>query len=142
MNAPLADQMRPQTIDEVVGQSHILSKNGILYRIAQSGHATNLIFYGPPGTGKTTVARIIAKQAGKKLYKLNGTTASTADFKEIISSLDTFEGMNGVVLYLDEIQYLNKIHIFIFITLSSPEALSLNLSQLLRKKSKRLLPAV
>lgn len=108
MNAPLADQMRPQTIDEVVGQSHILSKNGILYRIAQSGHATNLIFYGPPGTGKTTVARIIAKQAGKKLYKLNGTTASTADFKEIISSLNTFEGMNGVVLYLDEIQYLNK----------------------------------
>lgn len=108
MNAPLADQIRPQTIDEVVGQSHILSKNGILYRIAQSGHATNLIFYGPPGTGKTTVARIIAKQAGKKLYKLNGTTASTADFKEIISSLDTFEGMNGVVLYLDEIQYLNK----------------------------------
>lgn len=108
MNAPLADQMRPQTIDEVVGQSHILSKNGILYRIAQSGHATNLIFYGPPGTGKTTVARIIAKQAGKKLYKLNGTTASTPDFKEIISSLDTFEGMNGVVLYLDEIQYLNK----------------------------------
>lgn len=108
MNAPLADQMRPQTIDEVVGQSHILSKNGILYRIAQSGHATNLIFYGPPGTGKTTVARIIAKQAGKKLYKLNGTTANTADFKEIISSLDTFEGMNGVVLYLDEIQYLNK----------------------------------
>ena len=108
MNAPLADQMRPQTIDEVVGQSHILSKNGILYRIAQSGHATNLIFYGPPGTGKTTVARIIAKQAGKKLYKLNGTTANTADFKEIISSLDTFEGMNGVVLYLDEIQYFNK----------------------------------
>ncbi len=108
MNTPLADQMRPQTIDEVVGQSHILSKDGILYRIAQSGRATNLIFYGPPGTGKTTVARIIAKQAGKKLYKLNGTTASTADLKEIISSLDTFEGMNGVVLYLDEIQYLNK----------------------------------
>ena len=78
MNAPLADLMRPQTIDEVVGQSHILSKDGILYRIAQSGRATNLIFYGPPGTGKTTVARIIAKQAGKKLYKLNGTTASTA----------------------------------------------------------------
>ena len=108
MSAPLADLMRPQTIDEVVGQSHILNKDGILYRIAQSGRAANLIFYGPPGTGKTTVARIIAKQAGKKLYKLNGTTASTADIKEIISSLDTFEGMNGVVLYLDEIQYLNK----------------------------------
>ena len=108
MSAPLADLMRPQTIDEVVGQSHILNKDGILYRIAQSGRAANLIFYGPPGTGKTTVARIIAKQAGKKLYKLNGTTASTADIKEIISSLGTFEGMNGVVLYLDEIQYLNK----------------------------------
>lgn len=108
MSAPLADLMRPQSIDEVVGQSHILNKDGILYRIAQSGRAANLIFYGPPGTGKTTVARIIAKQAGKKLYKLNGTTASTADIKEIISSLDTFEGMNGVVLYLDEIQYLNK----------------------------------
>ena len=108
MSIPLADRLRPQTIDEVVGQDHILSKNGILYQIAQSGQPTNLIFYGPPGTGKTTVARIIAKQMGKKLYKLNGTTASTADFKEIISSLDTFEGMNGVVLYLDEIQYLNK----------------------------------
>ena len=108
MSIPLADRMRPQTIDEVVGQRHILSKNGILYRIAQSGRAANLIFYGPPGTGKTTVARIIAKQAGKKLYKLNGTTASTADFKEIISSLDTLEGRNGIVLYLDEIQYLNK----------------------------------
>ncbi len=108
MSIPLADRMRPQTIDEVVGQRHILSKDGILYRIAQSGRATNLIFYGPPGTGKTTVARIIAKQAGKKLYKLNGTTASTADFKEIISSLDTLEGRNGIVLYLDEIQYLNK----------------------------------
>ena len=108
MSIPLADRMRPQTIDEVVGQRHILSKDGILYRIAQSGRAANLIFYGPPGTGKTTVARIIAKRAGKKLYKLNGTTASTADFKEIISSLDTLEGRNGIVLYLDEIQYLNK----------------------------------
>ncbi len=108
MSIPLADRMRPQTIDEVVGQRHILSKDSILYRIAQSGRAANLIFYGPPGTGKTTVARIIAKQAGKKLYKLNGTTASTADFKEIISSLDTLEGRNGIVLYLDEIQYLNK----------------------------------
>ena len=108
MNAPLADQMRPQTIDEVVGQSHILSKNGILYRIAQSGHATNLIFYGPPGTGKTTVARIIAKQAGKKLYKLNGTTASTADFRAVMEETDTLMGQNGILLYLDEIQYLNK----------------------------------
>lgn len=108
MSTPLADLLRPQSIDEVVGQEHILSKNGILYRIAQSGQPTNLIFYGPPGTGKTTVARIIAKQMGKKMYKLNGTTASTADFKEIITSLDTFEGVNGIVLYLDEIQYLNK----------------------------------
>lgn len=108
MTAPLADQLRPDSIDDIVGQSHILGDNGILKRIASSGQVPNMIFYGPPGTGKTTVARILAKQAGKKLHKLNGTTAGTADIKEIISSLNTFDGMNGVVLYLDEIQYLNK----------------------------------
>lgn len=108
MTAPLADQLRPDSLDDIVGQSHILGDNGILKRIASSGQVPNMIFYGPPGTGKTTVARILAKQAGKKLHKLNGTTAGTADIKEIISSLNTFDGMNGVVLYLDEIQYLNK----------------------------------
>lgn len=108
MTAPLADQLRPDSLDDIVGQSHILGDNGILKRIASSRQVPNMIFYGPPGTGKTTVARILAKQAGKKLHKLNGTTAGTADIKEIISSLNTFDGMNGVVLYLDEIQYLNK----------------------------------
>lgn len=108
MTAPLADHLRPDSLDDIVGQSHILGDNGILKRIASSGQVPNMIFYGPPGTGKTTVARILAKQAGKKLHKLNGTTAGTADIKEIISSLNTFDGMNGVVLYLDEIQYLNK----------------------------------
>ncbi len=105
---PLADDLRPHTLDDVVGQEHILGENGLLRRIANSGKLTNLIFYGPPGVGKTTVARIIAGNAGKKLYKLNGTTASTADIKEIISSLDGIEAIGGVILYIDEIQYLNK----------------------------------
>lgn len=108
MNTPLADRMRPQTLEQMIGQNHIIGNDGILKRISSSGEVPNMIFYGPPGTGKTTVARIMAKQAGRKLHKLNGTTAGTADIKEIISSLNTFDGMNGVVLYLDEIQYLNK----------------------------------
>ena len=108
MTAPLADRLRPQTLDQVVGQQHILAPDGILRRISASGQIPNMIFYGPPGTGKTTVARILARQAGKTLRRLNGTTAGTADIKEVIASLDTLEGMNGVVLYLDEIQYLNK----------------------------------
>ena len=109
MAAPLADRLRPQTIDEIVGQKHLLAPGEPLRGIIDSGEIPNLIFYGPPGVGKTTLASMIAKQTNKKLYKLNGTTASTADFKEIISSLDTFEGMNGVVLYLDEIS-AQKIH--------------------------------
>ena len=88
MSAPLADLMRPQTIDEVVGQSHILNKDGILYRIAQSGRAANLIFYGPLSPRPASLALVVAG----KFYKLSGTAASTADIKEIISSLDTFEG--------------------------------------------------
>ena len=108
MASPLADRARPETLDDVVGQRHILGEGGLLRRIAASGSLPNMIFYGPPGVGKTTVARILAKSAGKRLYKLNGTTASTADIKDIIERLDSFEGVNGVVLYLDEIQYLNK----------------------------------
>ena len=106
--APLADRLRPQTIDEIVGQKHLLAPGEPLRGIIDSGEIPNLIFYGPPGVGKTTLASMIAKQTNKKLYKLNGTTASTADIREIYDSLDTLEGINGVVLYLDEIQYLNK----------------------------------
>ncbi len=108
MAAPLADRLRPRTLDDVVGQSHILGENGMIRRIMSSGSIPNMIFYGPPGTGKTTVAEIMARQAGKKLFRLNGTNASTSDIREVISSLNTIDGMNGVVLYLDEIQYLNK----------------------------------
>lgn len=108
MAAPLADRLRPKGLEDVVGQSHILGENGMLRRIIDSGSIPNMIFYGPPGTGKTTVAEILARKAGKKLFRLNGTTASTSDIREVISSLDTLDGINGVVLYLDEIQYLNK----------------------------------
>ncbi|MBQ8598942.1 MAG: AAA family ATPase, partial [Oscillospiraceae bacterium] len=108
MTAPLADRLRPRNLDDVVGQSHILGENGMIRRIMESGSIPNMIFYGPPGTGKTTVAEILARQAGKKLFRLNGTSASTSDIRDVISSLNTIDGMNGVVLYLDEIQYLNK----------------------------------
>ena len=105
---PLADEIRPESLDEVVGQSHILGKDGLLRRIIESGSIPNLIFYGPSGTGKTTVANIIAKQTNRTLFKLNATTASTADIKEIVAQLDTFMAPNGVLLYLDEIQSFNK----------------------------------
>ncbi len=108
MASPLADSIRPESLDDVVGQSHLLGEGKPLRRIIESGHLPNLIFYGPSGVGKTTVARIIAKSQGKRLHRLNGTTASTADIKQIIGELDTFAGVGGLVLYLDEIQYLNK----------------------------------
>lgn len=108
MPRPLADRARPQTIDEVCGQSHLLSKDKVLRRIIESGNIPNLIFYGPSGVGKTTVANIIASSCGKKLYYLNATTASTADIKNIISGLGGIEAAGGVLLYLDEIQYFNK----------------------------------
>ena len=108
MYHPLADQIRPETLDEVFGQEHILGKNGLLRRIIDSGTIPNMIFYGPSGTGKTTVANIIAKSSGRELYKLNATTAGIADIKAIIADLDTMMTANGVLLYLDEIQYFNK----------------------------------
>lgn len=108
MSSPLADRVRPKSIDEVCGQQHILGQGKLLRRIVESGEIPNLIFYGPSGVGKTTVANIIASLCGKKLHYLNATVASTADIKEIIASLDTLEGAGGVVLYLDEIQYFNK----------------------------------
>ena len=108
MTSPLADRIRPKNIDEVSGQNHLLSEGKILRRIIESEELPNLIFYGPSGVGKTTVANIIAAKAGKKLCYLNATTASTADIKDIISSIGSFDSASGILLYLDEIQYFNK----------------------------------
>ena len=108
MYQPLAEILRPKTLDEVFGQEHILGQGAVLRRLIDSGKIPNMIFYGPSGTGKTTVANIIAEQTNRALYKLNATTASTADIKEIVAQLDTFMAPNGVLLYLDEIQSFNK----------------------------------
>ena len=108
MYQPLADLLRPTTLDEVYGQEHILGKGAVLRRLIESGNVPNMVFYGPSGTGKTTVAKIIAQQTNRTLFQLNATTASTADIKEIVSQLDTFLAPNGVLLYLDEIQSFNK----------------------------------
>ena len=108
MYQPLADLLRPQTLDDVFGQEHILAPGAVLRRLVDSGNVPNMIFYGPSGTGKTTVANIIAKQTNHTLYQLNATTASTADIKNIVAQLDTFMAPNGVLLYLDEIQSFNK----------------------------------
>ena len=108
MYQPLADLLRPTTLDEVYGQEHILGQGAILRRLIDSGKIPNMVFYGPSGTGKTTVANIIAQQTNRTLYKLNATTASTADIKQIVAELDGFMAPNGVLLYLDEIQSFNK----------------------------------
>ena len=108
MYQPLADLLRPTTLDEVYGQEHILGEGAILRRLIDSGRVPNMVFYGPSGTGKTTVANIIAQQTKRTLYKLNATTASTADIKQIVAELDTFMAPNGALLYLDEIQSFNK----------------------------------
>ena len=108
MYKPLADEIRPDTLADVVGQRHILGPGGMLRRIVESGQIPNMIFYGPSGTGKTTVARIIAQKTNRFLRKLNATTAGIADIKKIIDELDTFLTPGGVLLYLDEIQYFNK----------------------------------
>ena len=107
-NNPLADRMRPQTLEQVVGQRHLLSEDSALYAIIKSGEIPNMIFYGPPGIGKTTVASIIAKTTNRRLHKLNGTTASTKDIKLVIDEIGSFTAQNGILLYLDEIQYFTK----------------------------------
>lgn len=108
MARPFADLYRPNSLDEVVGQKHILGKNGLLTRLLDSPNLPNLIFYGPSGTGKTTVAKIIALKTNRLFYALNATTASTQDIKDITSKLDTLLAPNGILLYLDEIQYFTK----------------------------------
>lgn len=108
MNNPLADRIRPKELNEVVGQRHLLSKGKALYNMIENGEIPNLIFYGPSGVGKTTVASIIASKTNRTLRKLNGTSASTKDIKDIVAELDTFSAPNGILLYLDEIQYFNK----------------------------------
>ena len=105
---PLADRIRPRTLDEVVGQTHILGPDGMLRRIVESGQVPNMVFYGPSGTGKTTVANIIADRSGRALRKLNATTASLSDIRGIMEEVGTMLAPNGVLLYLDEIQYFNK----------------------------------
>lgn len=108
MHTPLADQIRPSTLDDVVGQQQLLAAGKPLRRIIESGKIPNMIFYGPSGVGKTTVARIIADSTSMTLHKLNGTSASTADIRDVVAEVGTFSGMNGILLYLDEIQYFNK----------------------------------
>ncbi|MEF9970080.1 MAG: replication-associated recombination protein A [Ruthenibacterium sp.] len=108
MFQPLADRLRPQTLGEVCGQQHLLGENQVFRKTVESGRIPNMIFYGPSGVGKTTVARIIAQGSGMRLHRLNGTSAGTADIKTVLSEIGTLQSQNGILLYLDEIQYLNK----------------------------------
>ena len=108
MNRPLADEIRPKTLDEVVGQRHLLAPGAVLRRLIEKGTDANMVFYGPSGTGKTTIANIIAEKTNKTLYRLNATTASLQDIKDIMADVGTLMAPGGVLLYLDEIQYFNK----------------------------------
>ena len=108
MSQPLADLIRPTSLDDIVGQSHLLSKNSPLRRIIESNDIPNMIFYGPSGTGKTTLAGIIAKMSDKSLYKINATSASSNDIKDIISKIGSLENQKGILIYIDEIQYFSK----------------------------------
>ena len=108
MQKPLADLLRPTSLDEMVGQSHLLKEGTVFRKSIESGHISNMIFYGPPGVGKTTVANIIAKNSNLTLHKLNGTSASIDDIKSVIKEVDSLLNTKGILLYLDEIQYLNK----------------------------------
>ena len=108
MAEPLAQRLRPRTLAEVCGQQHLLGEGKVFRRTLESGQVPNMIFYGPSGCGKTTVARIIAENSGMRLHKLNGTSASTSDIKAVLAEIGTLQGANGLLLYLDEIQYLNK----------------------------------
>jgi len=105
---PLAERIRPQTIDDMVGQEHLIGEGKPLRRILEKGYIPNMIFYGVSGTGKTTLAKIIAKQSNMEMYHINATTSSLSDIKEVFSQTDGLMGCNGILLYIDEIQYFNK----------------------------------
>ena len=105
---PLADAIRPKNMDEIVGQKHLFGEKGVLRRMVDMGRVSNMIFYGPPGTGKTTAASVIAAASGMEFYKLNATTASLQDVKDILNQTGGMFGTNGILLYLDEIQYFNR----------------------------------
>lgn len=107
-NEVLADILRPQSFDDIVGQAHLFGERGILRRMMEKGRMSNMIFFGPPGTGKTTAASIIAKQSGMNFYKLNATSASLSDVKDIIAQTNNVFGFGGILLYIDEIQYFNR----------------------------------
>ena len=107
-NEPLADLIRPQSFDQIVGQEHLFGERGVLRRMVERGRITNMIFFGPPGTGKTTAASIIAKESGMNFYRINATSASLSDVKDVISSANGIFSESGILLYLDEIQYFNK----------------------------------
>lgn len=108
MGIPLAEKLRPKTLKDIVGQEHILGKSCLLSNLIKNGNIPSLIFYGPPGTGKTTTANIIAEKTNKRLFKINATTASLSDIKNIISEINPITCPNGILLYIDEIQYFNK----------------------------------
>ena len=105
---PLADKIRPKSLDEVVGQKHLVGSNGVLRRLIESKNIPNMIFYGPSGTGKTTIANIIASLTNKALYRINATSAGSQDIKDVINQIGTLNAQNGILLYLDEIQYFSK----------------------------------
>lgn len=107
-NQPIADKLRPSSFDDIAGQAHLISGNGVIRKMVNSGRITNMIFFGPPGTGKTTVANIIAKNSGMELFRLNATTASLSDIKEVVAQSGSVFSSSGILLYLDEIQYFNK----------------------------------
>ena len=108
MNRPLADIMRPTSLEDMVGQEHLLKEGSVFRNALNNKKVPNMIFYGPPGTGKTTIANIIAQKSNLSLYKLNGTSASTDDIKKVIGEINSLFNNKGILLYLDEIQYLNK----------------------------------
>ena len=108
MSVPLAERIRPRTLDDIVGQTHLLGENKPLRRIIESGKIPNMIFYGPSGVGKTTVARMIANNANMTMHKLNGTSASIADIKQIVAETETLSGINGILLYLTRYSILTK----------------------------------